>query len=70
MDFNGKITKEELVGKYAMAGNKGASKTEVELMEAIAVMHNKAFEGGYRAGKKEAEEKVVMPIPQSEPVTQ
>lgn len=42
MDFNGKITKEELVGKYAMAGNKGASKTEVELMEAIAVMHNKA----------------------------
>lgn len=69
MDYGNKISKEEMIGKFALSSKNGLTQDDVELAGMLADFHNKAYDGGYRVGQEEARKELVQ-IPQGAPVQQ
>lgn len=69
MDYGNKISKEEMIGKFALSSKNGLTQDDVELAGMLADFHNKAYDGGYRVGQEEARKELVQ-IPQDAPVQQ
>ena len=69
MDYGNKISKEEMIGKFALSSKNGLTQDDVELAGMLADFHNKAYDGGYRVGQEEARKELVQ-IPQDAPVRQ
>lgn len=69
MDYGNKISKEEMIGKFALSSKNGLTQDDVELAGMLADFHNKAYDGGYRVGQEEARKELVQ-IPQDTPVQQ
>lgn len=69
MDYGNKISKEEMIGKFALSSKNGLTQDDVELAGMLADFHNKAYDGGYRVGQEEARKELVQ-IPQDVPVQQ
>lgn len=69
MDYGNKISKEEMIGKFALSSKNGLTQDDVELAGMLADFHNKAYDGGYRVGQEEARKELVH-IPQDAPVQQ
>lgn len=68
-DYNNRISKEEMIGKFALSSKNGLTQDDVELAGMLADFHNKAYDGGYRVGQEEARKELVQ-IPQDTPVQQ
>lgn len=68
-DYNNRISKEEMIGKFALSSKNGLTQDDVELAGMLADFHNKAYDGGYRVGQEEARKELVQ-IPQDAPVQQ
>lgn len=68
-DYNNRITKEEMIGKFALSSKNGLTQDDVELAGMLADFHNKAYDGGYRVGQEEARKELVQ-IPKNVPVQQ
>ena len=68
-DYNNRISKEEMIGKFALSSKNGLTQDDVELAGMLADFHNKAYDGGYRVGQEEARRELVQ-IPQDTPVQQ
>ena len=68
-DYNNRISKEEMIGKFALNSKNGLTQDDVELAGMLADFHNKAYDGGYRVGQEEARKELVQ-IPQDVPVQQ
>lgn len=68
-DYNNRITKEEMIGKFALSSKNGLTQDDVELAGMLADFHNKAYDGGYRVGQEEARKELIQ-IPQDAPVQQ
>ncbi len=68
-DYNNRITKEEMIGKFALSSKNGLTQDDVELAGMLADFHNKAYDGGYRVGQEEARKELVK-IPKNVPVQQ
>lgn len=68
-DYNNRISKEEMIGKFALSSKNGLTQDDVELAGMLADFHNKAYDGGYRVGQAEARKELVQ-IPQGTPVQQ
>lgn len=66
-DYNNRITKEEMIGKFALSSKNGLTQDDVELAGMLADFHNKAYDGGYRVGQEEARNELIQ-IPQGVPV--
>lgn len=56
-DYNNCISKEEMIGKFALNSKNGLTQDDVELAGMLADFHNKAYDGGYRVGQEEAKER-------------
>ena len=69
MDYNNKISREEMIGSFALCCKDGLTQDDVKLAGLLADFHNKAYDGGYRAGQKQAQEELVQ-IPQEMTVQQ
>lgn len=69
MDYGNKISKEEMIGKFALNSKNGLTQDDVELAGMLADFHNKAYDGGYRVGQEEARKELVQ-IQQDAPVQQ
>lgn len=68
-DYNNRISKEEMIGKFALNSKNGLTQDDVELAGMLADFHNKAYDGGYRVGQEEARKELVQ-IPKDAPVQQ
>lgn len=68
-DYNNRITKEEMIGKFALSSKNGLTQDDVELAGMLADFHNKAYDGGHRVGQEEARKELVK-IPKNVPVQQ
>lgn len=68
-DYNNRISKEEMIGKFALNSKNGLTQDDVELAGMLADFHNKAYDGGYRVGQEEARKELVQ-ISQDAPVQQ
>lgn len=68
-DYNNRISKEEMIGKFALSSKNGLTQDDVELAGMLADFHNKAYDGGYRLGQEEARKELVQ-ISQDAPVQQ
>lgn len=68
-DYNNRISKEEMIGRFALNSKNGLTQDDVELAGMLADFHNKAYDGGYRVGQEEARKELVQ-IPQDAPVQQ
>jgi Rha family phage regulatory protein len=68
-DYNNRISKEEMIGKFALSSKNGLTQDDVELAGMLADFHNKAYDGGYRVGQEEARKELVQ-ISQDAPVQQ
>lgn len=68
-DYNNRITKEQMIGKFALSSKNGLTQDDVELAGMLADFHNKAYDGGYRVGQEEARKELVQ-IPKNAPVQQ
>lgn len=68
-DYNNRISKEEMIGKFALNSKNGLTQDDVELAGMLADFHNKAYDGGYRVGQEEARKELVQ-ISQDAPIQQ
>lgn len=68
-DYNNRISKEEMIGKFALSSKNGLTQDDVELAGMLADFHNKAYDGGYRVGQEEARKELVQ-ISQDAPIQQ
>ena len=68
-DYNNRISKEEMIGKFALNSKNGLTQDDVELAGMLADFHNKAYDGGYRVGQEEAKKELVQ-ISQDAPIQQ
>jgi anti-repressor protein len=68
-DYNNRITKEQMIGKFALSSKNGLTQDDVELAGMLADFHNKAYDGGYRVGQEEARKELIQ-IPKNAPVQQ
>lgn len=68
-DYNNRISKEEMIGKFALNSKNGLMQDDVELAGMLADFHNKAYDGGYRVGQEEARKELVQ-ISQDAPIQQ
>ena len=68
-DYNNRISKEEMIGKFALNSKNGLTQDDVELAGMLADFHNKAYDGGYRVGQEEARKELIQ-IPQNAHVQQ
>lgn len=59
-DYNNRISKEEMIGKFALNSKNGLTQDDVELAGMLADFHNKAYDGGYRVGQEEARKELVQ----------
>lgn len=66
-DYNNRISKEEMIGKFALSSKNGLTQDDVELAGMLADFHNKAYDGGYRVGQEEARKELVQ-IPQEQEI--